>query len=215
MRKRLSILAVLLLAVAISAYSVGGTYAKYTSTFTGSSSTARVAKWAFTVGNETTALANDFAFDLFATINDSNGTSAETDVDVDGVDSDGDDIGDEKVIAPGTSGSFNLKLYNQSEVNATYAINYTVTPAGVPLEFSVNNGADWTSDLTDVTATAINMGANADITIMWRWAFTVDDDGTTDTVDEAAVRNAADTALGLVGTATPSVTAAITVTQVD
>ena len=35
MRKRLSILAVLLLAVAISAYSVGGTYAKYTSTFNG------------------------------------------------------------------------------------------------------------------------------------------------------------------------------------
>ena len=193
MRKRLSILAVLLLAVAISAYSVGGTYAKYTSNFTGASSTARVAKWAFEVND--TAATTTFAFNLFETVNDANvktGTS-------------------ENIIAPGTTGSFDIKLENLSEVNAEYTVNYTITnSAGIPVEFSIN-GTDWTTGLSNVAATPINYGADTTITVQWRWAFTgaASENYTTSQTDGT------DTALGNVGTDTIKVEASITVTQVD
>ncbi|MBE6158699.1 MAG: hypothetical protein E7159_02620 [Firmicutes bacterium] len=200
MRKRLSILAVLLLAVAISAYSVGGTYAKYTSTIAGSSSTARVAKWAFEVNDA--AVTNSFTFNLFDTLKEADTTTAETDVE--SLDSD-------KVIAPGTGGQFAVKLSNISEVNAEYTVDYTVTnTSNIPVEFSIN-GTTWTTDLADVTATAINKGADANITVYWRWAFT----GADSTNYQASQTDVTDTALGSAGAATIAVKADLVVTQVD
>lgn len=196
MKKKMSILAALVLAVVVTGYSVSGTYAKYTSTFTGSTASARVAKWAFemkdTDGNYVDT-DNSFTFDLFKTIKDSNGT-AETDVYT-------------GLIAPGTSGEFDMYLKNASEVNAEYTVEYTVNKAGVPLEFSID-GTTWTDDLSDVT-TPVSIGMNGaedHIKIQWRWSYEQADVTTGDTTD---------TALGAAGTATPEVTAKIVVTQVE
>ena len=200
MFKKLSILSVLVLAVAVSAYSVAGTYAKYTSEFVGSTSTARVAKWAFEIND--TAVTNAFTFNLFDTLNEADTTTSETDVASNNT---------EKVIAPGTGGQFTIKLSNKSEVNANYTVDYNVTNASnIPVEFSIN-GTDWTTDLADVTATAINKGADATITVQWRWAFTGDASANYTTSQS----DSTDTALGALGTDTISVQATIVATQVD
>ena len=174
---------------------VGGTFAKYTSSGTGTD-TATVAKWSFKVGEKDIATNDTFTFDLFKTIKDSNGNDNETDISPD----------DGTIIAPGTQGSFNLVLTNASQVTAQYAIDYTVTNTGnIPVQFSVNGGTDWTNDLADVAASdstklAANSGTTT-ITVQWKWAF--DGDDTTDTN------------LGKVGTATLEVSAKVTATQVD
>ncbi len=201
MKKKLSILAVLVLAVAISAYSVGGTYAKYTSTITGTSSTARVAKWGFTVGGN--PITNSFSFNLFDTLKEADTTTAEGDVT---------SSNDDKVVAPGTGGQFALSLTNAGEVNAAYTIDYEVTNvSGIPIEFSIN-GTDWTTSLADVTTpVAINIGGTAPITIYWRWAFT----GDASANYTATQNDGTDTTLGLAGSAVITVNAAVTVTQVD
>ena len=174
---------------------VGGTFAKYTSSATGTDS-ATVAKWSFKVGETDIAASNEFTFDLFKTIKDSNGTDNETDISPD----------DGTIIAPGTQGSFNLVLTNASQVTAQYAIDYTVTNTGnIPVQFSVDGGTNWTNDLADVAASdATKLAANSGtttITVQWKWVF--DGNDTTDTN------------LGKVGTATLEVSAKVTATQVD
>ena len=184
----------LLVAVLLTTCAISGTFAKYVSTSNGSDS-ARVAKWDIKL--EDAAMTNTFTFDLFNTVKDSNGTDNETDV----------KAGEgETIIAPGTSGSFEINLKNDSEVNAKYAIAYTVTNENdIPVEYKIGDG-EWTSDLATLNATDvdINMGASAAVTVQWRWAYSVDD-----------TKDAADTTLGLAGTATITVAADVTVTQVD
>lgn len=180
----------------LSTCAISGTFAKYTDTTTGTGS-ARVAKWDVTASDWTSDKTTDtFTFSLFDTLIDTN-DSTETDV----VSANSD-----KVIAPGTKGEFQLVLDNESEVSATYAIDYEVSnTAGIPVEFSVDgkawDAADkvWTSTLTDVAATAIT--EETTITIQWRWIFNGDD--------------AEDTAFGVKGTDTITVSAAVTFTQVD
>ena len=198
--KKMSIFTLLLAAVLVTSYSVSGTYAKYTSKFEGSTDSARVAKWAFQVND--TAVTNSFTFNLFDTVNDTKDGNAEGDVKVGS---------GETIIAPGTTGSFAVKLANDSEVNAEYTVDYTVTnSANIPVEFSID-GNTWTTSLTDVTATAINSGANTTINIQWRWAF----EGTGSSNFTSSQTDVTDTALGTTGTDTISVKADITVTQVD
>lgn len=174
---------------------IGGTFAKYTSNAS-NADTATVAKWSFKVGETDIAANNTFTFDLFKTIKDSNGTDNESDMSpVDGT-----------IIAPGTQGSFDLVLKNESQVTAKYAIDYTVTnDNNIPVKFSVDNGATWTDDLADVTAsedTTLAVGSDEKtITIKWKWDF----EGT----------DTDDTDLGAAGTATLTVTANVTATQVD
>ena len=202
--KKMSIFALLLAAVLVTSYSVSGTYAKYTSIFEGETATARVAKWAFAINDtDLTTAANDFEFNLFDTILDEDGI-AETDI----VPANSD-----KVIAPGTKGSFAIKLANNSEVNAEYTVDYTVAnTANIPVEFNIAGTDVWSKDLADVTATAINSGADTTITINWRWTYATADRTATEytsTTDET------DTALGEVGTNIISVKADIVVTQVN
>lgn len=184
------VFALVLLSV-VSLGSVAGTYAKYTSNATGTDS-ARVAKWSFTVGGTETATTNTFNFDLFNTAytNDASETTVKS-------------KGTDNVIAPGTKGEFTIALANNSEVDATYEIDYTVnkTDNSIPVEFSVD-GTTWTADLADVAATRINMdNATANITVKWRWSFAGDD--------------TTDTNLGTTGTDTITVSAKVTATQVD
>lgn len=173
---------------------VSNTYAKYTSTFAGSD-TAIVAKWDVSAGNASTTI------DLFnsSKIYDTNGVTDYTqggtdDTDVTNGTADG-------IIAPGTWGSFSYSVSNNSDVNATYTVDYTVTAANVPLEWSVD-GSTWSTNLSNVSTTALNMGATANVTVYWRWVFNGDD--------------TADTTLGTATTlARPEVTITTTFTQVD
>lgn len=197
--KMMRIASVLLVAVLLSTCAISGTFAKYTTSDTKSSS-ARVAKWDidFAANDDTT---KEFKFDLFNTIKDNDGTSTETDV-KEGT--------DEKIIAPGTSGSFTISLKNLSEVTAQYAIEYTVTnTAGIPVLFSTDE-TTWKSTIDAVTATdatklQMNATAATNITIYWKWPFTAEDPNT----DEK------DTNLGKADAATITVIAKVTVTQVD
>ena len=193
----------LVLLSVISLGSVAGTYAKYTSNATGTDS-ARVAKWSFTVGGTETATTDTFTFNLFET----------TYTNVASKDLDGDGNND-KVIAPGTEGSFDIVLANASEVNATYDIEYTVTNTNnIPVEFSVDGGTTWKADLTtlNVDDKAINMnGGTETIKVQWRWAF----EGTSSTNFTSTQTDATDTALGKDASAVLTVSAKVTATQVD
>ena len=180
---------ILLVCVLLTTSVISGTFAKYTSQATASDS-ARAAKWDIQLNGK--SITENFTFNLFETIKDSNGGEEK-------------DVAGEKLIAPGTSGSFDIKLQNKSEVTAEYLIDYTVTnTANIPVEFSVNGGA-WGA-LADVTTpVTLEMGAEATtIPVQWRWVFY-----TSDAADTT------DTTLGLAGSAVLKVEAKITVNQVD
>lgn len=173
---------------------VSNTYAKYTSTFAGSD-TAIVAKWDVSAGDASTTIDLFNSSKIYDTNNVTDYTQGGTDdTDVTNGTADG-------IIAPGTWGSFSYSVSNNSDVNATYTVDYTVTAANVPLEWSVD-GSTWSTNLSNVSTTALNMGATANVTVYWRWAFNGDD--------------TADTALGTATTlARPEVTITTTFTQVD
>ena len=197
-KQKAGIMALAVLA-AVGSYFIAGTYAKYTSTISGSDS-ADVAKWSWTINNTNinSAETTTYTFNLFDTIKDSDGTSAESDV-------------TSGKIAPGTSGSFDINITNNSEVNATYAIAFTATNgSNVPIEYSADR-TNWSSSVggLNVAATNIAIGASSTTkTVYWRWAFT-----------GAEGVDAADTALGFSANSSPApsvqVTAAVTVTQVE
>lgn len=186
---------ILLVCVLLSTSVISGTFAKYTNS-TEATDVARVAKWDVKFnGNKMTAETTTFAFDLFKTTHQNVKAGTET----------------EAIIAPGTEGSFEIILKNDSEVTAEYAIDYTVTKTNenIPVRFSVDGGNTWTSTLVDVVAseaTKLTMGAEATtVKVQWEWPF--------DAV--APNTNEADTALGLEGSDTITVIAKITATQVD
>lgn len=186
------IVAILAVTMMFTLCFVGGTFAKYTSSSTGTDS-ATVAKWDIKVNSVNIATTDTFTFDLFKTITDSDLSSAETDMNpVDGT-----------IIAPGTSGKFDIVIKNDSQVNATYAIDYSVTNTNsIPVQFSVD-GTTWKTDINelDVTGVAIDMGATTTVTVRWKWIFDGDD--------------VFDTTLGSAATATLKVDAKVTATQVD
>ena len=181
---------------------VSSTFARYTSTVSGSDS-ARVAKWNLEYNDVHVTNAADnvntqvVTFDLFNTVKDTKDGNTETDIQ----DSTG------TLVAPGTKGSFSFVLENLSEVNATYAIDYKVTNSNnIPIKFRVqtNGGAfsEWTSDIADVVATNIAMtNGKATILIEWQWVYGDD--------------SVEDTTLGIGGTASVEVEAVITFVQVD
>ena len=199
-RKRSSMMVRLVAALAVTMMFtmcfVGGTFAKYTSSATGTDS-ATVTKWSFKVGEKDIATNDTFTFDLFKTIKDSDGINNETEMNpVDG-----------SIIAPGTQGSFDLVLKNESQVTAQYAIDYTVTNNNdIPVKFSVDGGTTWTNDLADVAASdSTKLAANSGTTtikVQWKWDFNGSDDSF-------------DTALGIGGNAVLTVKAEVTATQVD
>jgi len=145
----------LLVAVLLTTCVISGTFAKYVSEAE-ATDTARVAKWNVSVVDKDS---QNFTFNLFNTIKDSDGQSNETDVDAD-------------LIAPGTSGEFEIALSSDSEVTFDYKVDYTVTNDGdVPILFSVD-GHTWTDDLADVTGTiAATADLYQDIKVQWKWDF--------------------------------------------
>lgn len=124
MKKKMSILAVLVLTVILSTGSVAGTYAKYTSAIDYADE-ARVAKWGITMSDSTTD--DPFFVGLFQNEYTS----------VDGVNSDVKGENGEKVIAPGTTGEYTFRVGGTApETNYTVEIRISdITDAFANLEY--------------------------------------------------------------------------------
>ncbi len=177
---------------------VSGTYAKYTSKYTGKDE-ATIAKWAWEVN--TTAIngvdaPTTYTLDLFTTINDT----------VDGADET--DVADDR-IAPGTKGSFEIEITNNSEVNGKYAVDFTETiPTGANIVFSTTESGTYgalADIVADDTATRINQGETKTLTYYWKWDYSKDD-----------ATDKAETLLALNATAQKlSIQADVTLTQID
>ena len=175
---------VLLLLVMVTLGTLGGTFAKYTSSAKGTDS-ARVAKWSIKVSDADMAQTDTFTIDLFNTAYNNDNVKSK---------------GTDNVVAPGTTGQFAFDVENASEVTAQYKVDFAITnAAGIPIKFSVDGGTTWSTDLSDVDFKTIAMGAKEKITIDWKWETATD---------------AADTALGKVGTDTITVEATLTAEQV-
>lgn len=198
--KTVKFMALVLFVTILAIILVSGTYAKYTTSATGSD-TATVAKWSIKLGNEDIAKSTEktFTIDLFSTITNTDGSEEKNVKKTDG-----------SLIAPGTMGSFTLlSLKNESEVNTKYNVTYTLAnESGVPLEFTTNKDdeSSWKSDFTAINVSNESLATDATATtatVYWRWAFTKD-----------TARDTSDTTLG---TTTPTVTltAKIDVEQAD
>lgn len=181
---------------------ISGTLAKYTSTATGSA-TATVAKWAIKVGGSNIATTDTVTFDLFETVKEADGTAEETDVAA-------------GKIAPGTGGSFELQIANESEVDAKYSIALTETnTSSIPIQYSLDKTA-WADDLTAINTAQTDVELDKEngtktVTVYWRWMF----EGTAQGAHSGQT-DAADTALGIAATAPAvEIAASFTATQVD
>ena len=177
--KVMRIASVLLVAVLLSTCAISSTFAKYTTEKT-ATATATVAKWDIDFDGDNNA-SKDFAFDLFATIVDTVDGNTDTEVAT-------------GKIAPGTKGSFNIVLKNDSEVDARFKVAFTNNLNGVPLTFTYKIG-----DTAYTSGEYVNIDMNQTVTVAvtWEWAFG-------ETVDDTAHAEK-----------TPSVTATVTVEQVD
>ncbi len=196
--KLVKLFLVSLLIVMVGLILVSGTYAKYTTTFTGSD-TATVAK--FKVGSNITT----GTFDLFKTAKEVDGTTADADV-------------ASGKIAPGTGGKFDIQLTNDSDVKVNYTLALTETNAkNIPIEYSVDGKTYVTADKFASTATgALEIGSTTQqtktVSVYWRWAFT----GDASTNFKSSQTDSSDNALGTAETApTVTVSATATFTQVD
>lgn len=197
--KMMRIASVLLVAVLLSTCAISGTFAKFTSTVTGSDSVT-VAKWSIQVNDTEIAVSNPSVnFDLFA-------TGAQ-------YDEEGNDVAAER-IAPGTKGSFNFKVKNASDVSVKYTITFTATfPEGIDSSrFKFYSDAGMTQELTVtegkyIAANAVEVEvsdvAEKVVNVYWEWTFGDD---------------VSDTALGILAqnnTTVVTVTPTITVEQVN
>lgn len=165
MNKKITVLTSLLIAVAITSFSVCKTYAKFTEDFDATSSDANIAKWDVTLLNEKDTDSNKYTFDLLENATNASLTAGEN----------------TKLLAPGSKGSFTIKVQNSSDVNATVSVELSNLTGNVPLKFSTKDGDYGTLDELNTTLESnkevINGGgATEDITIYWAWAWTEDDE---------------------------------------
>lgn len=213
---RLALLVLLLAVVTMSV--ISGTLAKYVESVTGTDS-ARVALFKYTLegmdGDGNTRTLN-----LFDTTND---TGILTNLANDG----------KKLVAPGSEGSIDVKLTNESEVKISAGFTLTETNASnIPIVYKYNNNYyssvlpaksevtlhDGATDKVTVTgdlaalaeavgkAEGLAQNATSTISLGWAWAFT--GDGTTQT-------DVTDTTLGKAGKATVELQVKCDVTQLD
>ena len=219
---RLGLVALLLVAVTMSI--ISGTLAKYVDSFNGSDS-ARVAKFEYTVeGLDKT----NNTIDIFKTADDTGILG----------DKDGNNTTD-KLIAPGTNGSFEVTLTNKSEVliKADYTFKET-NDAKVPVvyeydskyyssvlpvdaEVTLHDGdADKAKVFGDLTALATAIGDATEvgydktkvITVNWAWAF--EGEETVDPAD-ATQSDDTDTSFDVKGSDTVTLKVECDIEQVD
>lgn len=208
---------ILLVCVLLSTSVISGTFAKYISTAS-ASDTARVAKWEILYTNgenesvDITGTNETIVFDLFNTVKEADTFTSETDV------KDGNTT---TIIAPGTGGSFKMKVENKSEVTAKYNIVLTESnDNAIYIQYSLDKNT-WYDDFDAINGNTTEMKdvtldmetGSKEITVYWRWCF----EGTTNGAHKGQ-NDASDTLLGAMAQDTaPTVTvsASITVEQVD
>lgn len=170
-------LAALLLALTlITSCFVGGTFAKYTSTATGSD-TATVAAWSFIVNGDDIATSETFTFQPFFNYQ-------------------------QDKIAPGASGSCYLSLTNKSDVDAHYTVTFAVSATdadgnpvtNIPLQFKGDTG----SYATDISN--LDIDPNFDLTPgefiqhSFNWQWPMDGNDAVDAAFGSAAKNVTITA---------------------
>lgn len=184
MTKRANYIKILIFAlclVLVTASSVSVTFAKYTSTATGSN-VARVAAWDIKAGssasNALNIAGNMPPFKLFETVYDTVQPDSEPVTD--------EDVKDER-IAPGTKGAFELYVRNDSEVTAEYTIQFAIdNPGNVPIIFSFDESLptnQWYTSIEELNESVadsgtkrlinapLEMGRDDTITIYWQWLY--------------------------------------------
>ena len=165
MKKRSLIVILAVLCIATSCF-VSSTFAKYTNTATGTD-TATVAKWDIKQGDLSTGttFTDTITFDLFAVsaIADTKDASEADDENVKN------GTGTTAIIAPGTKGSFDLVISNNSEVTAEWTLGVALT--GDAASQIVLSYAQDGSAITDLNKVQIAMGTTTTITVSWVWAF--------------------------------------------
>ena len=165
----------------IMSCAVFGSVAKYTSSKSATSNPGVVAAWSFKV-NDNNITTEDFTIAAFDTITDANVVANK--------------------LAPGTAGSFAIKLENTSDVTAAYEVNLTADEAGVPLKWCLTENGTYVDNIAELDFDGkLAIGAEAKtVTVYWQWAFDGDD-----------------TALGLAAaagnSAAPTVTVEVIATQ--
>lgn len=146
---------------------VGGTFAKYTSTVSGTG-TAQVAKWAIAMREADKSLSNDFNITL-----QNENSAAKT---------------QENVIAPGSSGQINLTIDGtDTQVSFTYSIKIDKSKLkNVPIKFYSDKIGGTEVDFGETTEGVIvnaDIDANAqnkviEVPIYWAWVSSSDGDDT-------------------------------------
>lgn len=166
MKKRSLIVVLAVLCLATSCF-VGSTFAKYTSSATGSD-TVTVATWTWTGDVDISNNSLTFALDETVT-NTKEGVN--------------DSVGAESVVsgkmAPGTSGSFTITLNNTSEVAAEYLLQFTLPTAPSSLTFTYQNGsaaAETLTSSTQITGELAHTNGSVDIVVNWVWDYDAIDD---------------------------------------
>lgn len=90
-----------------------------------------------------------------------------------------------KVIAPGTGGSYTFSLNNTSNLNSNYQVwleaDLSLGASGIPIEFRMSGSDGWTDgkgewltadELNKITARKnLYSGKSTEYTLYWRWAF--------------------------------------------
>lgn len=187
----IKIFAILLFFVMLALIFIVGTYAKYTTELAGSDS-AIVSKWAWQINdNDVSKSDTEIAFNLFDTIKDTSNGNNETDVKT-------------TKIAPGTKGSFEIKVENLSEVNAYYNLTLKETKgkdvSSAKIEYSIigtDDATDWTTSINtfNLNNTLLEMETGSKtLTVYWRWAYSASEsqDDVDTTVGFAASNSVSD-----------------------
>lgn len=126
-------------------------------------------------------------FDLFDTVEEADGESKEENVKTG------------KLIAPGTGGSFDVKISNLSSDTIEYVLRFEeVNDNGVFVQYSLDGNA-WYDNLEDMDMDDLcgyaSRGENLTEVVYWRWVY----DAAQDTTAHAGQNDVTDTALGIMG----------------
>lgn len=215
MKKKMIALVVLVFAVAITSYSVSGTYAKYTSTKTGTDK-ARVAIWGIDVTNDVSL----FKSSLVEGTDGINATSKYSD----------------NIIAPGSKGSYTFKIEgngtNAPEVDYTLKIEATgnITDASLKkkMKFQLDNKGGSEEDASHYynidelleKINALDTGSKhaagstvstSEHTISWLWDFETTSKESDDVTDTTLGNSHKDIS-GAESVSQPDVTLTVTIT---
>ena len=186
--------AILLILTMTSLCMVSGTFAKYAATASGTD-TARVAKFSFHLNDSEMVGAQSITVDLFKSAY--NGETVKSTSD--------------KVVAPGTSGVFEIKTENKGEVEVK--TNFTLEETNtnrIPIQYAVTTSGDlngdekWKSAADGVSFLGASLGVGDSETtqyVHWKW------------VTPAVDGDKSDTELGKAGTASVNTTITCTVEQ--